>query len=120
MIRIYDPNRIVAAVCQTSGVDHDELVGGVHRRGPRFRTRPVVMARQVAVYLLREYTALSYPQIAVLLERPSTSHSTMQDRYNSAWCSVKRWDVDFINAVDAAREALAGQTPDTGRGDGNG
>lgn len=98
------PDSILTAVCIASGVTPKELTGGLRNRNPR-----VVRARQVAVYLLRQHTLLSYPQIAVLFGQKPTSHSTMQERHKAAWWSVRHHDVEFINALDASREALAEQ-----------
>jgi len=104
--RAHSPSSVLRAVCRASGVSLCELTGGVHRRGTVHRTPRVVAARQAVVYLLREHTALSYPQIAVLLGRPPTSHATMHGRYRAAWWSVKWGEVEFANLLDAAREAL--------------
>ena len=104
--RAHSPSSVLRAVCRASGVSVRELTGGVHQRGTVHRTPAVVAARQAVVYLLREHTALSFPQIAVLLGREPTSHSTMHGRYKSAWWRVRWGDVEFINLLDAAREAL--------------
>jgi chromosomal replication initiation ATPase DnaA len=103
------PADILAAVCHTTEVSHDELTGGQHHRGTRHRTDRVVAARQAAVYLLRERTDLSYPQIAALFGRPTTSHSTMHGRYEAARWAMKRGDVEFVNLIDAVVEELGGK-----------
>jgi chromosomal replication initiator protein len=48
--------RIQAAACDALGVTHEELVGGR-------RTRQALRARQVAIYLTRELTDMSLPEI---------------------------------------------------------
>ena len=59
---------IVAAVCETTGVEREDLVGpGRHRK--------VVTARGLAAHLARELTTLSYPEIAKALGR--STHSTV-------------------------------------------
>lgn len=59
---------ILQAVCTTTGVERDDLVGaGRHRR--------VVTARGLAAHLAREMTTLSFPEIASALGR--SSHSTI-------------------------------------------
>ncbi len=65
------PLRIAAildAVCRMLHVDQSEVLGAS-------RHRRVVMARGVAVYLARELTTHSFPEIARALHRPS--HSTI-------------------------------------------
>ncbi len=64
-VRVID---IVTAVCTTTGVEREDLVGkGRHRR--------VVTARALAAHLAREMTTLSYPEIADALGR--STHSTV-------------------------------------------
>lgn len=54
-------------VARQLGTTHDELVG-------RVRTRHVVEARQVAMYILRRETGMSFPEIGNLFGR---DHSTV-------------------------------------------
>ncbi|MDA1261819.1 MAG: DnaA/Hda family protein [Planctomycetota bacterium] len=59
---------ILQAVCTTTGIEREDLVGiGRHRK--------VVTARGLAAHLAREMTTLSFPEIATALGR--SSHSTI-------------------------------------------
>lgn len=59
---------IIGVVCRELEVELNDLVGqGRHRR--------VVLARSLAVFLAREMTTRSYPEIATAMARPS--HSTI-------------------------------------------
>lgn len=59
---------IIGVVCRELEVELNDLVGqGRHRR--------VVLARSMAVFLAREMTTRSYPEIATAMARPS--HSTI-------------------------------------------
>lgn len=95
---------IIAAVCRAAGIDFGELIA----RNARMPN--VVQARRATVYLLRELTGISYPRIAVLLGRAPAGHSSMHERYTAARWLVKRGDVEFINLLDASREALEKET----------
>ena len=100
--RHHSPHAVLRAVCRASGVSLSDLVFGV--RLPR-----TVRARQAAVYLLRHHTLLSFPEIAEEIGRGKTgrrSHSTQVDRYWAADRLVKWGNVEFINLLDAACEAL--------------
>jgi chromosomal replication initiator protein len=55
--RIITPQLILEATCVQYGFDIEDLCG-------RSRRRPLVAARQVAMYVMRELTELSYPNIA--------------------------------------------------------
>jgi chromosomal replication initiator protein len=50
------PERIIDAICSRYSFSREELVG-------RSRRRPLVTARQVAMYVMRELTDLSFPAI---------------------------------------------------------
>jgi len=54
------PERIVIAVAQECGVDEDQLLG-------RSRRQEIAFARQLAMYLMREETQASLPQIGSAL-----------------------------------------------------
>ncbi|MCL4222722.1 MAG: AAA family ATPase [Phycisphaerales bacterium] len=63
---------IIGVVCRELEVELNDLVGqGRHRR--------VVLARSMAVFLSREMTTRSYPEIASAMARPS--HSTIVSAY---------------------------------------
>ncbi len=51
------PERVIEVVANGCGISVEELLG-------RSRTRPLVIARHVAMYILRQQTDLSYPEIA--------------------------------------------------------
>lgn len=53
---IITPERIIATICARYGFSREELIG-------RSRRRPLVTARQVAMYVMRELTDLSFPAI---------------------------------------------------------
>jgi chromosomal replication initiator protein len=55
--RIITPQLILEATCAQYGFDIEDLCG-------KSRRRPLVAARQVAMYVMRELTDLSYPSIA--------------------------------------------------------
>jgi hypothetical protein len=65
------PAPIVEAVCATFRVSHDEIVS--RRRGQH-----VALARQVAIYLIREITDYSFPRIGEYFGR---DHSTAIHSY---------------------------------------
>jgi len=62
-----DPNRIIEAVCAAWRVKEEQLLS-------KSRKARVARARQVAGYLLRQHTALSFPAIGRILGR---DHSTI-------------------------------------------
>ena len=59
---------IIDTVTQHLHVSRDEILS-------RCRTRRVVLARSLAVYLARQQTAMSYPELATAMDRPH--HSTL-------------------------------------------
>ncbi len=60
------PERILDLVAETYGVSTDRLVG-------RDRSREVARPRQIAMFLMREETETSLPQIGKVLERDHTT-----------------------------------------------
>ena len=58
---------LIAAVADVSGFDHADLIRPD-------RTQPLASWRQVAMYLVREHTDLSYPAIGRVFNR---DHSTV-------------------------------------------
>ncbi len=54
--RQLEPEQIIAAVSEHFGVPVEDVLG-------RRRSRDIALARQVAMYLVREFTSLSLPQI---------------------------------------------------------
>ncbi len=70
--RALTPEAIIAAVCAYFHVDRQELLG-------KSRRRAVAFPRQVAMYLLREETPLSLPQIGEMLG--GRDHTTVMHGY---------------------------------------
>jgi len=69
------------AVCANVGADPEMLC--TLTRNPK-----VVAARMLTVYLVREHTPLSYPQIRLLMAKETTGHSTeltMMKRLHAKW-----------------------------------
>lgn len=60
--------RILEIVCRELGVDRELVLGGS-------RHRKVVLARSATIYLARQMTNLSYPDLARAMKRPN--HSTV-------------------------------------------
>jgi len=58
--------RIIRATCTVSGLTRNELLSG--RRSKEF-----VHARHIAMYLAREYTTLSFPQIGRAMNKDHTT-----------------------------------------------
>ncbi len=90
-VRVSD---IIERVCEQLAVDRDELVGsGRHRR--------VVLARGIAVYLARELTTQSFPEIARALGR---------DTHSTAHTAAKRIEQLLLSGerVDVQETAVAG------------
>ena len=58
--------RIIRATCTVTGLTRNELLSG--RRSKEF-----VHARHIAMYLAREYTTLSFPQIGRAMNKDHTT-----------------------------------------------
>ena len=74
-------DKIRNAVCENVGADPDMLC--TFTRNPK-----VVAARMLTVYLVREHTPLSFPQIRLLMAKETTGHSTeltMLKRLHAKW-----------------------------------
>lgn len=69
----------------------DELV--CHRR-----QKPYVVARQIAMYLSKKHTLLSFPQIAAALDR---DHSTVMYGIERVERAIAENDLDFVEPIAA-------------------
>lgn len=74
----------------------DELV--CHRRQRKF-----VIARQVAMYLAKNHTLLSYPQIAAAMDRDHTTVLYAIERVERA---IAENDLSFVEPIEAIARAL--------------
>jgi chromosomal replication initiator protein len=96
--RSLSPTRVIDAVCRSAGVSRAEVEG-------RHRDRRVVLPRQIAMYLLREMTGLSFAEIGSLLGR---DHTTVLHSCEKIATEIQR-DHRVRSGVNAARELLARQ-----------
>jgi chromosomal replication initiator protein len=87
---------VTGAVCDWAGVSREELFG-------KLRLKNLTIARQVVAWVMRKRTGLSYPELALILNR---DHTTLIS-------SCKR--IDFLRAKDPAlfriTAELVGDTP---------
>jgi chromosomal replication initiator protein len=96
--------QIQERVCSTFDISHAELVGSNRAATP-------VRARQVAIYLTRELTDLSLPQIGRLFG--GRDHSTVLNSIRRAEARLGE-DSAFAGRVEELRSAI--HTPSTGAG----
>lgn len=66
---LLDPDAIMQSVCRYFGISLDELLS-------KSRTKPIVYPRQIAMYLARTHTSLSYPDLGRAFKR---DHSTIMN-----------------------------------------
>ena len=66
---LLDPDAIMQSVCRYFGITLDELLS-------KSRTKPIVYPRQIAMYLARTHTSLSYPDLGRAFKR---DHSTIMN-----------------------------------------
>ncbi len=90
------PDRILAAVASHFGVDQAQLQG-------RGRSRQVALPRQVAMYLIREETDASLPQVGKLLG--GRDHTTVMYGYDKI-AELMETDEALRRQVFAIRERL--------------
>jgi chromosomal replication initiator protein len=94
------PDRIIAAVAEHFGLDEDRLLS-------RDRSREVALPRQVAMYLIREETSASLPQIGDFLG--GRDHTTVM--YGCGKIATRlETDEALRRQLMAVRERLYGQT----------
>ena len=92
---------ILEEVVRYYGLPRDEIVG------PR-RTRELVVARQVAMYLAREMTSMSHPQIAASLG--GRDHTTVMHGCNKIAALFEKDDATRRQVLEIkSRLATAGQ-----------
>lgn len=92
------PDQIITAVADEFGIEEDRLLS-------RQRSRDVALPRQVAMYLIREETAASLPQIGEVLG--GRDHTTVMYGYNKI---IDRLETDdgLRRQVISVRETLYG------------
>ena len=93
------PDRIIAAVAEQFGVDEDRLLS-------RERSQQVALPRQVAMYLIREETSASLPQIGDVLG--GRDHTTVMYGHDKI-ADLLETDESLRRKVLSVREALYGQ-----------
>jgi chromosomal replication initiator protein len=94
------PDRIIAAVADQFGVDEDRLLS-------TDRSRQVALPRQVAMFLIREGTNASLPQIGEALG--GRDHTTVMYGVDKI-ASLMETDDSLRRRVSAIRETLYNQT----------
>lgn len=71
------------------------------------RRHPViVMAKRIAVKIVRDTTAYSWPEIAEFFQTPGGSHSSVYDRYRRADVLLRCGDPEFTAAYSEAWTAV--------------
>ncbi len=74
----------------------------------RSRARRVVQARSLVVYLARQHTAMSYPELATALDRPH--HSTLISAVQRVTHAIERGDQ--VKVADRDQPVALGQLID--------
>jgi len=97
-IRRVQPEQIVRAVCQEFRIAINEI------KGPR-RHRNITVPRQIAMYLVRELTDESLPQIGQLFG--GRDHSTVINALKRVE-AMRNADTDLRNRIDRVRRQLRG------------
>ena len=93
------PSSVIKAVSEQFGTDPETL------KGPR-RTKEVSLARHVAMYLLRETSALSSPQVGLAMG--GRDHSTVLYAQRKMGQLIET-DPELRSVVAAIRQRLASQ-----------
>ncbi|MCC6320544.1 MAG: hypothetical protein IT438_03810, partial [Phycisphaerales bacterium] len=96
----FTARQCIDAACAGTGITLDELVAT--RRHPS-----VTHAREIAAYLCRTYTRLSYPQIAQAMGRPN--HSSVITMLQRARARMAVGDTEFTVSIQFATEYLTGE-----------
>lgn len=76
-----DPDQIIAATAAHFGYTPADVVG------PR-RPRPLALARQIAMYLCRELTDYSLPELGVIFQR---DHTTVLHGEQKIRAEIESW-----------------------------
>ena len=63
---LLDANKIIDCVCRYFGISNEEMVG-------KSRAKPFVYPRQIAMYLARSHTSLSFPDLGRVFGRDHTT-----------------------------------------------
>jgi len=82
-------DKIFTAIFNRYKISRDDIIG------PK-RNKEIANARHLAIYLIREMTEMSFPNIAKILNR---DHSTIHTSYNSTY---QKAQFDSVFAVDVA------------------
>jgi chromosomal replication initiation ATPase DnaA len=94
--RRVDISRIIIVVCRTLGIEPCEL-------GGRCRHKRVVLGREIVTVLAREYTRLSFPEIARAMGK--WSHSTFVEAAQRFTKQVDR-TVEYFDAAMTKQQWL--------------
>ena len=68
------------------------------------RSRTLIKARQLAIYLMRQYTQASYPEIAEELER---DHQTIIHAFKNFNVNDNKFDLDYFISLYSKEQSLA-------------
>lgn len=63
---LVDANMIIECVCRYFGITHEQMMS-------KTRAKPIAHPRQIAMYLARSHTSLSYPDLERIFERDHTT-----------------------------------------------
>jgi chromosomal replication initiator protein len=90
--------KIFSIVNEKYGVSKDELAG------PK-RNKDIAAARHICIFLIRELTEMSFPNIGKLLER---DHTTVMSSYNN---SFTRYQLEpmFTLEINELKKELSGE-----------
>jgi len=91
-----DSAEIIDAVCKYYGVEREEIVS-------KKRKKELMLPRQVAIYLMREMTAKSLPQIGAIMG--GKDHSTILHSENKI-NSILKTDIKLKNSINEIRQNI--------------
>ena len=84
--------------CMTGNISKEDLIG------PK-RNKEIASARHVAIYLIREMTEMSFPNISKVFNR---DHATIMSSYNKA-TSMYQLDPMFSLEINDMKKEIMGQ-----------
>lgn len=91
-------DKIFSAIYRKYGITKEELTG-------KKRTKEIANARHITIYLIRELTEMSYPNIGKLFER---DHATIMSSFNTI--THKNYtDPDFAFELSELKKDITGQ-----------
>ena len=91
-------DKIFTAVFRKYGISKEDLIG------PK-RNKEIANARHVAIYLIREMTEMSFPNISKVFNR---DHATIMSSYNKA-LSMDQMDAMFSLEIGDMKKEITGQ-----------